>query len=71
MNPEEIEKVFQHFTKVDQSTLRYGGGTVLGLAITKNFCEMMGGYISLESEVGKGSSFIVELPAIVAERAAS
>jgi len=59
MNPEEIKKAFQHFTKVEQSTLRYGGGTVLGLAITKNFCEMMGGNISLESQVGKGSSFII------------
>ncbi len=71
MNPEEIKKVFQHFTKVDQSTLRYGSGTVLGLAITKNFCQMMGGNISLESELEKRSIFIVELPAIVAERAAS
>ena len=71
MNPEEIEKVFQHFTKVDQSTLRYGSGTVLGLAITKNFCQIMGGDITLESDVEKGSTFIIELPAIVAERAAS
>lgn len=71
MNPEETEKVFQHFTKVDQSTLRYGSGTVLGLAITKNFCQMMGGDINMESELEKGSIFIVELPAIVAERAAS
>jgi|GEM_PF-5939843 len=59
MNPEEIKKAFQHFTKVDQSTLRYGGGTVLGLAITKNFCQIMGGDISLESEVGKGSTSII------------
>jgi signal transduction histidine kinase len=72
MNPEEIEKAFQHFTKVDESTsIRYGSGTVLGLAITKNFCRIMGGDISLESEEGKRSAFTMELPAVVAERAAS
>ncbi len=71
MNPEGIKKAFQHFTKVEQSTLRYGDGTVLGLAITKNFCQIMGGDISLGSEVGKGSIFMIELPAIVAEITAS
>ena len=72
MNPEEIEKAFQLFTKVDNSTgCRYGSSTVLGLAITKNFCQIMGGDISLESELEKGSTFIIELPAIVAEIAAS
>ncbi|MEG4928141.1 MULTISPECIES: ATP-binding protein [unclassified Microcoleus] len=71
MNPEQIERVFQAFTQADESTTRRYGGTGLGLAIAKKFCQMMGGDISLVSELGKGSIFTVELPAIVAEKAAS
>ncbi|MEG3840689.1 ATP-binding protein [Microcoleus sp. herbarium14] len=71
MNAEQIERVFQPFTQADESTTRRYGGTGLGLAIAKKFCEMMGGDIPLESELGKGSIFTVKLPARLAEKAAS
>jgi signal transduction histidine kinase/DNA-binding response OmpR family regulator len=65
MSPEQIQRVFQAFTQADASTTRKYGGTGLGLTITKKFCEMMGGSITLSSELGKGTTFIIRLPALV------
>jgi signal transduction histidine kinase len=62
MTPEQTAKLFQAFTQADGSTMRKYGGTGLGLALSRKFCVMMGGDINVESEAGKGSTFVVRLP---------
>ena len=59
MKAEQIERVFQAFTQADESTTRRYGGTGFGRAIAQKLCVMMGGDISRESELGKGSIFTV------------
>jgi len=67
--PEMQAKIFEKFSQVDTSSTRRHEGTGLGLAITAGLVKLFGGRLDVSSEVGKGSTFSVELPlTIVAER---
>ena len=60
--PESRETIFEKFKQLENFLTREHGGTGLGLALVKQLVEHMGGWITLESEVGAGSTFIVHLP---------
>ena len=62
MTDEQLDQIFKPFTQADASTTRKYGGTGLGLTISQRLCEILGGEIRVESEDGKGSTFIVSLP---------
>ncbi len=62
MASEQVEAVFQEFIQADVSTTRRFGGTGLGLTISRRFCQMMGGDITVESVLDEGTTFSVVLP---------
>jgi two-component system, OmpR family, phosphate regulon sensor histidine kinase PhoR len=62
ISKEEIPYIFDSFRQVENSTIRKHGGFGLGLAIVKQLVELMKGEITVNSELGKGSTFIINLP---------
>jgi PAS domain S-box-containing protein len=60
--PEHFEAIFDRFRQLEITKTRRFGGNGLGLAISKNLAELLGGKIWVESEIGKGSSFYLSLP---------
>jgi signal transduction histidine kinase len=65
MTPEQMDKLFQEFSQASSKTASKYGGTGLGLVISRRFCQMMGGDITVASEPGRGSTFTIRLPRIV------
>src|SRR5438552_11195808 len=65
MTPEQMGKLFQEFSQASSRTASKYGGTGLGLVISRRFCQMMGGDITVESEPGRGSTFTIRVPRIV------
>lgn len=71
MSAEQLATIFDPFMQVDSSSTKKYGGAGLGLTITKEFCEMMGGDITAFSELDKGSTFTIRLPAICTDSSQS
>lgn len=69
--PDRLDRLFKSFSQVDSSTSRRFGGTGLGLHISLQLCRLMGGSIRVESEPGKGSTFIFQVRLGAAESTAS
>jgi two-component system phosphate regulon sensor histidine kinase PhoR len=60
--PEHLPRLFERFYRVDPGRSRKVGGTGLGLAIVKHIAQAHGGYVTLKSAPGKGSTFLIHLP---------
>jgi signal transduction histidine kinase len=68
MTPEQLGRLFEAFTQAEASTARRFGGTGLGLALTRHFCRMLGGDVSVASDAGAGSTFTIRLPAVMPQQ---
>ena len=67
LSPDQVVRLFQPFTQADASTTRRFGGTGLGLALTRRFCQMMTGDVTVHSVAGEGSVFTIKLPAALSD----
>ena len=67
MNEEQMGRLFEAFSQAEASTSKKYGGTGLGLALSREFCRVMGGDITVASVPGEGSTFTISLPRVVAE----
>ncbi len=67
MTPDQLLKLFQTFSQADAGTTRKFGGTGLGLALTRRFCQLMGGDVTVTSVPGASSTFTIRIPASVCE----
>jgi signal transduction histidine kinase len=65
MTEKQLGKMFNAFTQADAATTRKYGGTGLGLVITRQFCRLMGGDVTVASVYGKGTTFTIVLPSEV------
>ncbi|MFJ6024694.1 sensor histidine kinase [Brevundimonas sp. NPDC092305] len=62
MSEDGLKKLFKAFSQAEDDTSQKFGGTGLGLALTQRFCTLMGGAISVESKLGQGSAFTIDIP---------
>src|SRR3546814_19003399 len=68
---DQQERIFQAFQQIDGSISRHYGGTGLGLAITRQLVEVLGGHVTVDSELGNGATFTVRLPVEAASAASA
>jgi two-component system phosphate regulon sensor histidine kinase PhoR len=62
--PDQTDRVFERFYRVDRARSREIGGTGLGLAIVKHLARLHGGEVSVDSKLGEGTAFTIELPSL-------
>jgi len=62
MSREQVQRIFDPFVQAEPPTTRRAGGTGLGLSVARRFARLLGGEVTVQSELGAGSTFTVRLP---------